>query len=172
MLSSVLKKEKCKECKNCCVFYSSSRWEMPEVSRDNADEIRRFFKCEDSVTEIDGKYKMNGVLRENICEKSEEYRCPALDENKGCVLPSELKPIECSMWPVRVMNDNEKIYICLASSCHAADDNFKNDIISLLNCRLKKDIIEIVIKDKNVVKKYNKSYEKLMEITKDIDINE
>lgn len=170
MLSSILKKEKCMNCKNCCVFFSDSRWEMPEVSIDNADKIREFLKNEKAVSEADGKYKMHGVLRDKkINEKAEEYKCPALDENNGCKLPDELKPVECSMWPVRVMEDGGKTYISLASSCYAIDSEFKNALFKLLNAGLKMNIIELVKNNRDIVKKYDKSYEKLMEITEEIN---
>lgn len=170
MLGTILKKEVCINCKNCCVFYSKSRWEMPEIPAENADKIREFLKCENAVKEINGKIKMNGILRDEKCNKrAEEYRCPALDESKGCTLPEELKPIECSMWPVRVMNDGEKIYVSLASTCHGADNYFKNNLMKLLNESLKKDIIGIVKKDKSIIKEYDQSYEKLIEITEELN---
>lgn len=170
MLGSILTKEKCMNCKNCCVFYSDSRWEMPEVPEQNADKICEFLNNKNAISKTDEGYKMQSVLREkDINNKSEEYRCAALDENKGCTLPDDLKPIECSMWPVRVMEDAGKVYITLASSCHGADSEFKDNLLILLNESLKEKIIDIVKKNKSIIKKYDSSYLKLMEITGEVN---
>lgn len=168
MLSSILTKEKCSNCKNCCIFFSESRWEMPGLPEHNADKICDYLKDENSVVKTNEGYKMRSVLRDENIDNKEEYRCSALDESSGCRLPAELKPVECSMWPVRVMNDNGKIYISLASSCHALDSEFKNSLMKFLNESLKDDIINLVKKDKKIIKKYDQSYSKLMEITGEI----
>lgn len=35
----------------------------------------------------------------------EVCNCPMLDSSKGCMLPRELRPFECRVWPIRVMRD-------------------------------------------------------------------
>ena len=172
MLSSVLTKEKCSKCRNCCVFFSSSRWEMPSVTKETADKICEFLKSDDAVAMRDGVYKLNSVLRDNIKNNSEEYKCPALDENSGCTLPDELKPIECSMWPLRVMNDNGRIFIALAGGCNAVDNAFTESINKLLESGLAKDIIILTKKHNDMIRKYDKSYLKLKDITKEIQTDE
>ncbi len=170
MLKSVLAKEKCMNCKNCCVFYSDSRWEMPAVSEIDAEEICKFLKNKEAAIKTQDGYKMHSILRSRgVNGKDEEYRCAALDEERGCTLPEHLKPIECSMWPVRVMNDCGKIFICLASSCHGVDGEFQKKLTDFLNESFKDKIIAIVNNNKNIIKQYDNSYFKLMEITEEIN---
>lgn len=169
MLKSVLSGETCGKCRNCCVFFSKSRWEMPSVPQENADKIKKFLGSENAVENQNGIYKLKSVLRENMnVENSEEYKCPALDESKGCTLPDNLKPLECSMWPLRVMNDNGKIYIALAGGCHAVNEKFKSDVVKLLDDGLHSKIINILKNDKSMIRDYDTSYHKLVEITEEI----
>lgn len=166
MLKSVLSGETCSKCRNCCVFFSKSRWEMPSVSKENADKICSFLNNEQAVQKNGDSYKLKSVLRENRQKSdSEEYRCPALDENMGCMLPESLKPVECSMWPLRVMSDNGRLFITLAGSCHAVNERFLSDVKKLLEDGLYKKIIDILKKDKSIVKEFESSYKKLAEIT-------
>ncbi len=164
MLKSVLSGETCGKCRNCCVFFSKSRWEMPTVSKENAEEIKKILG-DNSISE---NIMLKSGLRDNISDNTEEYKCPALDENKGCTLPENLKPIECSMWPLRVMVDNNRLYITLAGGCHAVNEKFTADVLKLLKNGLYDKIIDILKTDINIIKDYDSSYQKLMEITEEI----
>lgn len=166
MLKSVLSGEMCGKCRNCCVFFSKSRWEMPSVPKENADKICSFLNNEQAVQKSGDSYKLKSMLRENIQGSDcEEYKCPALDENKGCMLPENLKPVECSMWPLRVMRDNGKLFITLAGGCHAVNERFTSDVKKLLGDGLYEKIIDILKRDKSIIKEFESSYEKLAEIT-------
>ena len=166
MLKSILSGETCGRCRNCCVFFSESRWEMPSVSEENADKICKLLGNEQAVEKRNDVYNLKSMLRENRQgNDSEEYKCPALDENKGCVLPESLKPVECSMWPLRVMQDDDRLYITLAGGCHAVDEKFTEDVKKLLDDGLYKKIISILKRDKSIVKEFESSYIKLAEIT-------
>ncbi len=167
MLKSVLSEKTCGQCRNCCVFYSKSRWETPSVPIENAEKIRRFLKCETAVEENGNICKMKSIARSEFPDGAEEYKCPALDESSGCTLPAELKPIECSMWPLRVMKDGSDVYITLATGCHAVDDDFTNAVNSLLKNGLYEKIAETVRNDRAIIRDYDSSYLKLMKITED-----
>ncbi len=138
---------------------------MPSVPMENAEEIRKFLGSDDAVAKNDGVYKMKSILRDNAPEGSEEYRCPALDENKGCTLPPELKPLECSMWPLRVMSDKSRIYITLACGCNAVDEEFADNTVRLLVRGLSKKIARSAAEHKEIIKEYDDSYRKLIDIT-------
>ena len=175
MLEKILEPEKCADCRNCCVFYEKSRWEMPMVSERKAELIRRFLNDDNAVShQAEGfGYRLKSVHRDRRpSETSEEYRCAALDEDKGCTLPPELKPIECSLWPIRIMNDHGRIYITLAPSCHAVDTAFRIKAVELLNGSLKKELIDLINSGKHIIRPFEPSYERLFEITKDITENE
>lgn len=172
MLKAVLTSEKCSACRNCCVFYEKSRWEMPSVEPENAEKIRKLLNDENAVCHESELYTMNSILRENVNAGCEEYRCSALDENKGCTLPAELKPAECSMWPVRIMNDDGKIFVTLAKGCHAVDEKFIGDIKKLLSDELLEKILGILKINGNIIKKYEPSYLKIIDITEEMSTDE
>ncbi|MGN0613505.1 MAG: YkgJ family cysteine cluster protein [Porcipelethomonas sp.] len=166
MLEDVLTKEECGACRNCCVFFNESRWEMPGITWENAERIQEFLGNKDAVEQRDGGFRMCSVIREGRTgEDSEEYRCAALDEDRGCTLPEHLKPLECSMWPLRVMEDDDRLYIALAGSCHAVNDEFIQKITELLNGGLKEKITELVKADSSIVRGYDSSYRKLVRIS-------
>lgn len=172
MLKAVLANEKCSACRNCCVFFEKSRWEMPTVKPENAGKIREHLNDDNAVRQEAELCTMNSVLRDNAAVGCEEYRCSALDENKGCTLPAELKPVECSMWPVRVMNDDGKIFVTLAKGCHAVDDKFIGDIKKLLSDGLYERILGILKTNGNIIKKYEPSYLKIIDITEEMSADE
>ena len=61
MLKSVLSEKTCGQCRNCCVFYSKSRWETPSVPVENAEKIRSFLKCETVVEENGNICKIQNI---------------------------------------------------------------------------------------------------------------
>jgi len=172
MLKAVLANEKCSSCRNCYVFFEKSRWEMPSVEVENAGKIRELLNDENAVRQESELYTMNSILRDNVTTGCEEYRCSALDENKGCTLPAELKPVECSMWPVRVMNDDGRIFVTLAKGCHAVDEKFTDDIKKLLSNKLLEKILGILKTNGNIIKKYEPSYLKIIDITEEVSADE
>ena len=125
MLSSVLVKKECAVCRFCCSFRRKSLWELPKLpltfiqdhkTGRNGEEIEyKVFGSGETgwaVTDLTKKYETD--------DPEEEVLCPFLDPDRGCVLPDEDKPFECSAWPVRLMkmpDGNKKV--CLAMSCHA-----------------------------------------------------
>ena len=95
MLSGLLEKEECKNCKYCCGFDKSDFWETPAFSEKAVEEIRKS-KPETCFTKYGNMYKWTAGDFEGIKE------CPALTEN-GCSLGNEEKPFECRIWPFRLM---------------------------------------------------------------------
>ncbi len=131
MLSKILSKEDCKNCKFCCSFRRQSVWESPF-------QLSTAFKTEDP---------------------NEEVPCDYLDKNSGCTLSEKEKPFDCKIWPFRVMEENEKIYVTIATTCPAINKKSENEINECLN-----DIIDRIrdeIEKKNcTVKKMNPLYKK------------
>ena len=122
MLSKVLKKEVCAECRFCCSFRRQSLWELPKLSaqfmekyktKSDGSEIRYIVSDKgDGVTDLRNCYRTD--------DPSEEVPCPFLDTNKGCILPYEDKPFECSAWPLRLMRmENGSLKVCLTPTCPA-----------------------------------------------------
>ena len=60
--------------------------------------------------DISDKYKTNAP--------DEEVLCPFLNPLSGCTLPSELKPFDCKIWPLRaVRTPDNSIKVVLTPTC-------------------------------------------------------
>ncbi|MBQ3842043.1 MAG: hypothetical protein II820_05055 [Ruminiclostridium sp.] len=114
MLSSVLSKENCANCRFCCSFRRQSLWETPLFDAETVEKLSELypeahFKPRGDVytIDIDGDYKTD--------DSEEEALCPF--NKDGCILGVELKPFDCSIWPLRVMRYNGGLAICLTPTC-------------------------------------------------------
>jgi len=62
------------------------------------------------VTGLHGKYTTD--------DPEEEVLCPFLDKKRGCTLPAEDKPFDCSIWPLRCMRmPDGELRVCLTPTC-------------------------------------------------------
>lgn len=105
MLSKVLSKESCAECRFCCSFRRCSLWETPLFPKDECEklshaneynvisEFRMYDDC--GQMKLEHKYKTDN--------QEEEAACDYLDVHKGCILSDEDKPFDCKIWPLRIM---------------------------------------------------------------------
>lgn len=111
MLSSILKKSDCAECRFCCSFRRQSLWETPIFDAPTIKKLRAFYPAakfrpagpsgKSFTFDISDQYKTN--------DPEEEARCPFLDINSGCVLPPDLKPFDCSIWPFRAVRRPDSV---------------------------------------------------------------
>lgn len=125
MLSDVLSKEECAACRICCSFRRQSLWELPKLSPEFAASHKKGFSGRDikyimseaegvkwAVTDLTDSYATSGP--------EEEVPCPFLDPDRGCTLPPEEKPFECSAWPLRFMRmPGGGSKICMSEACPA-----------------------------------------------------
>lgn len=103
MLSKILKKSDCAACRFCCSFRRQSLWETPVFDAESVEKLRKLYPhakfrnegTESFTFDISDQYKSS--------RSEEEAPCPFLDAEKGCVLPPELKPFDCSIWPFRAV---------------------------------------------------------------------
>ena len=117
MLRSVLSPEECAQCRFCCSFRRTSLWETPLFYSEELESIRkeypnaRFKTLDDnSVTvDLDGGYLTD--------DPDEEVLCPF--NKNGCILNSEQKPFDCSIWPLRIMRKDKSLVIALTPTCPA-----------------------------------------------------
>lgn len=169
MLKKVLSLETCAECRNCCVFYEESRWETPIVSKEKAGKIIEKLNDRSSVIPVKNSYTLASVKREaDIAKGVEPYKCVALNEESGCSLSADEKPFDCSLWPVRIMEKETKVYIMLAKGCKTVDSVFVEKVKKLLMEGLKAQILIEVRKNPDIIKSYSDNYIMLCEITDEI----
>jgi hypothetical protein len=114
MLSGLLEKQQCAECRFCCVFDKEDFWEMPTLSKATAERILEV-KPETKLEESQGEYVFS---KSNLT--AETYPCPALTDT-GCSLSNELKPFECSIWPFRVMLVDGELALTVCKDCNGLE---------------------------------------------------
>jgi len=98
MLSKILKRQVCADCKGCCSYKKDSVNLFPEFSdgRVSADYFEDKFDGNDPEKEV---------------------LCPCFDNERGCALSDEEKPFECSIRPLHVMKKGNERVITLSPSC-------------------------------------------------------
>lgn len=109
MLTEILSRESCAECKVCCVFDKEDCWEMPLIKSDLAAAVE---KDHPNV-----KMRKTGVCSvfEPDFEEDGLARCPMLTE-KGCKL-GDNKPFDCRIWPFRIMKRDKLLMLTLSPVC-------------------------------------------------------
>lgn len=118
MLSHILQKSECAECRFCCAFKRSSQWETPLFDKKTKEVLEKKYPearfrqsgAELFTVELSHLYKTP--------DESEEAPCPFLGKN-GCTLASDEKPFDCSLWPFRPCRIDGKIKIVLEKTCPA-----------------------------------------------------
>jgi hypothetical protein len=98
LLSTLLSRADCAECKICCSFDSYDLWETPVITDQLVDIISKKSPTNIRFTEINGVR----LLRLKKEPGEDLYFCSLLDAEKGCVLGDD-KPFECKIWPLRIM---------------------------------------------------------------------
>lgn len=155
MLSKILSKETCANCKFCCSFRRCSLWEVPKLP---AYMATKYSNLSENSINSDAFCSMDLEKYYQTSNPQEEVKCLFLDSQKGCILPDEDKPIQCKIWPLRVMKKDDEIVLALALSCPA----ISKDNIPEIKCLLKEGLLETVkaeIADKSyVIEDYRDSY--------------
>ena len=158
MLSSILSKSKCAECKFCCVFRRQSRWETPLFPKEAAAALSEKYKnakfrpVGDMFTiDIDGEYKTD--------DPEEEAPCFFLDSETGCMLSEDEKPVDCKIWPLRIMDKGDKTVIALTPA---------ETVRKLVENGLGKVIEEEAGKNPDMIKEYREGFPVLSELDQQI----
>lgn len=114
MLSEILSRKECSECKICCEFDDNDLWETPIIYNDCIENVLSVNPSQQFIeNELYGnKFKVLKLNKEN-----EIYPCTMLDRSRGCMLEPENKPFDCKIWPLRVMKKDGKTVIALSPVC-------------------------------------------------------
>ena len=125
MLSAVLSKKTCAECRFCCTFRRKSLWETPLLSEEfmkmhtvsvNGEPVA--YRNYSDKGLIYGQTDLTKFYKTD--DPEEEVTCPFLDPEKGCSLPEDEKPFDCKIWPLRYMRMPERdCKVCLTPTCPA-----------------------------------------------------
>ena len=82
----------------------------------------------------------------------EEALCPFLKDKSGCILPSELKPFDCSIWPFRIVK-KDKLWLCLTPTCSTINKIPLETVTNFAKTELKQKVIDYVQKNPQIIKK-------------------
>ncbi|MDO4487734.1 MAG: hypothetical protein Q4B67_01400 [Eubacteriales bacterium] len=155
MLSKILTKEDCARCRFCCSFRRQSLWETPLFDKETLPVVKEkypdaLFKelPDGSVTiDLDGGYKTN--------DPEEEVLCPF--NVNGCVLTPELKPLDCKIWPLRVMSKDGGLVIALTPTCSVIKDEVTPELIKVTE-ELRDEIMAYAEKHPEIIKEYREGF--------------
>lgn len=112
MITEILSRTTCADCRMCCVFDRYDIWETPVFTEETRDLVLNI--------QPDAKFAKVGsgyFLNAGEITDGELYSCPALTET-GCALGDD-KPFDCRIWPFRIMNYNDQRVIAVSRLCDA-----------------------------------------------------
>lgn len=165
MLSKVLSKESCAECRFCCSFRRCSLWETPlfpekeceKLSHPNEYKVVSQFRMLDGCGQmkLEHKYKTN--------DSEEEAACDYLDAHKGCILSDEDKPFDCKIWPLRIMRKDDKLVIAFTPTCQALGRKPSDKLVTLVREELGDKIYGYAKEHPFIIKDYKEGFPVIME---------
>ena len=116
MLKSILSNKDCAACKFCCSFRRKSLWETPIFDRKTQENLEKKYPEAKFKAIGEKSFTVDLIHLYKTGDSEEEAPCPFLGEN-GCILSSDEKPFDCSIWPLRATKINEEIRIMLENTC-------------------------------------------------------
>ena len=152
MLTEILSRSECAECRVCCVFDRSDVWEMPLITPKLAEKLKADYP------EIKlKKLSENASCQVTDAEFDEESlcTCPLLTE-KGCAL-GENKPFDCRIWPFRVMKKGDLLLLTLSPVCESVS-SLSVAKVSEFVPEIAPKILEEVKRNPEMVKEYIEGY--------------
>ena len=155
MLSPILSKSACAACKFCCSFRRTSLWETPVFPAADLAKMKelnpdaRFRPAGSSgksyTFDLTGSYHTQ--------DPDEEAPCPFLDPNHGCTLPSDLKPFECKIWPLRaVRQPDASLAVALTPTCPAINKVPEEKVRDLAASGLGQQILDYAADHPDIIK--------------------
>ncbi len=163
MLSKVLSKETCADCRFCCSFRRCSLWETPLFDEDVADiyeDTGISFVRE--MSQGKGYARLNYEGRYTTDNEHEEAACAFLDATRGCVLEDSQKPFDCKIWPLRIMRKGTDTVIALTPTCPAINSYPVNVMEELVKDGLGEKIYEYAETHPYIIKSYREGFPILM----------
>ncbi len=158
MLSSILSKKECADCRFCCSFRRQSLWETPLIDSETADIIMKKYKNAVLKNAEQNSYTIDIASDYKTTDEQEEAPCPFLDSGKGCVLDDSLKPFDCKIWPLRIMNKDGELVIALTPTCPSINKQPIENVVSLVKSGLDKTIFDYARLHPDIIKDYHEGF--------------
>lgn len=162
MLSKLFSKDFCAKCGFCCIFKVCHLWETPLFSAEDIEGIKdcTFFesdtdngKCYSFVSESDLKK-----------QPEEEVPCPFLNKDTGCTLDEKTKPLECKIWPYRIMKKDGKTILAVSKECPGISKYDIEYLKEFAKQNLVHEILAFIENHHYIVKEYRDNYHELFEL--------
>ena len=150
MLKNILSSSDCASCRVCCVFDRYDLWETPAVPETMKEALEELDPSVEFI-EKDGCYRFRMTE-----DKEGLYYCPMLTET-GCKL-GDSKPVECRIWPYRVMRLGDDLVIGIASICPTMYKKPLKRLVEELDGGLADRIYEEAEKFPGIIKEYCEDY--------------
>ncbi len=117
MLKDVLTPEDCAACGFCCSFRRQSLNLTPYFAKETVGQISRLYPGACFKTLPNGAVTIDIDDKYHTDDSSEEALCPF--NEVGCILPEDLKPFDCKLWPFRLMKSGDGLALALVPTCPA-----------------------------------------------------
>lgn len=111
MLKRFFTQADCAKCRFCCVFSPDDAWESPFVPEEEAFKL--------TTRGIPMEKRSIGGWSFRLEFQDQLSQCPMLNPQTGCTMTPNEKPFECSIWPIRLMNDGKGLCIGRHRECPA-----------------------------------------------------
>ena len=157
MLTRLLSRETCAKCRLCCVFDHYDVWETPVLSQEIKNNAEKILPDAEFVSKGTRSY----LFRIREFDEDDLFRCPLLDQSKGCMLGTE-KPFDCQIWPFRIMELDGRQAITIAPICDAMMAQPIGNLLSFLKEGLAETIFDYAAENPDVVKTYDSMYPVLL----------
>ena len=153
MLTKLLSRETCADCRLCCIFDRYDVWETPILSQEMRQRIQEMLPDVEFISKGQESY----IFRVRELDENDLFTCPLLDPAKGCRLGTE-KPFDCQIWPFRIMNVNGRRAITIAPICEAMAAQPIGTLLKILKDELAETIFAYSAAHPDVVQPYDDLY--------------
>lgn len=150
MLSELISREDCANCKICCKFESDELIDAPVFNKEQMEYIIN--NINSNIEFIDKK----GLHQIKLVNYKNKYKCPLLSD-KGCLLPNEYRPFDCESWPFYVMKKNDEFVITKSNDCPIFNKINDSKLIAYIENKFLSIAKEIVNTSPELVTEYNRN---------------
>lgn len=148
MITNILSRKTCAQCKYCCSYTDEDLWDAPGFTKEEFQELSK-------------SYNFPNILRNNLYyikmskNETDEYTCPLLT-SKGCQLDTN-KPFKCAIWPLYVIYYENQVAIAVSDICPEISKISDNIILQGIT-GLIPTIKQIIQKHPELIEKYRKEF--------------
>lgn len=151
MLTKLLSRQTCAECRLCCHFDCYDIWNTPLLSEALRDRISELLPETAFISKGESSYLFR------ICPDTETFACPLLNPSEGCILGDE-KPFECRIWPLALMELDGRKLISISPLCKAMMDIPLSKLLAFLKEGIADEIFAYGEANPDAVQPYDRMY--------------